>query len=161
MASSRLVAVAVSALMAGGVVWPDRPAAHTSPAASPTLWPRGGGCTRLEPTRVRLVSADGRTVPPTAPAAVKERAATELFYAMPGGLVASTIIPPAGFLPQDAEPATARAFGFDAPDDPLALAVWRARYRGMRRIIPSVPCLAHRSGSSAFSGRAAAVVQVR
>jgi hypothetical protein len=45
-------------------------------------------------------------------------------------------------LPQSATPAVARAFGFDAPDAPVALAGWRARYSGYRGTIPSEPCAA-------------------
>ncbi|MCF3135567.1 G1 family glutamic endopeptidase [Streptomyces olivochromogenes] len=61
----------------------------------------------------------------------------------------STIVPPQGFRPQTAGPATARAYGFDAPDNPKALAAWRAKYQGYRETIPSVPCVGP-SGKSAL-----------
>ncbi|MEU7060664.1 G1 family glutamic endopeptidase [Streptomyces sp. NPDC046197] len=60
----------------------------------------------------------------------------------------STTVPPQGFRPQTAAPATARAYGFNAPDAPTALAAWRARYKGYRATVPSVPCLAPSRKSS-------------
>ncbi|MEU9986068.1 hypothetical protein AB0E10_04530 [Streptomyces sp. NPDC048045] len=53
----------------------------------------------------------------------------------------TTTVPPRGFRPQTAAPATARAYGFDAPDNPKALTAWRAKYKGYRETVPSVPCL--------------------
>ncbi|UXY25132.1 hypothetical protein [Streptomyces sp. HUAS TT20] len=72
---------------------------------------------------------------------MRAAAGQELTYRLPGGATMSTVVPPQGFRPQTAAPATARAYGFDAPDNPKALAVWRAKYKGYRETIPSVPCL--------------------
>ncbi|MFF1281979.1 hypothetical protein ACFVY4_14635 [Streptomyces sp. NPDC058299] len=86
---------------------------------------------------------------PSATRAVRAAAATELTYRLPGGATMSTIVPPRGFRPQTAAPATARAYGFDAPDSPKALAAWRTRYDGWRETVPSVPCVGP-SGRSAL-----------
>jgi hypothetical protein len=100
-----------------------------------------GDCTPVAATHTRLVGADGTTVSSSAAAAIRDAAGTEFTYALPGGATMTTIVPPKGFLPQTAAPATARAFGFDAPDDPTALATWRARYSGYKQSIASTPCL--------------------
>ncbi|MGW2572560.1 hypothetical protein [Streptomyces sp. NPDC001537] len=79
---------------------------------------------------------------------VRASAGKELTYSLPGGATMTTIIPPKGFRPQTAAPATARAFGFNAPDNPRALVAWRAKYKGYRGTTPSVPCLAPSRKSS-------------
>lgn len=130
----------------------DGPVAASS--VDQTFLAQGRECTPLKPTRTRLVDANGRTVSPAASIAVRKLAATEQSYTVPSGETMTTIIPPVGFLPQEAAPATARAFGFDAPDDPIALAAWRAQYRDYRGSIPSMPCIGRRGGSVRHGHRA-------
>ena len=98
------------------------------------------GCTPLPLVGTRLISPAGGTLASNASASAIASAATERVYALPDGSTMSTIAPPQGFLPQKAAPATARAFGWDAPTDPAALAAWRARYSGYQQTFWSVPC---------------------
>jgi hypothetical protein len=122
------------AVFTGGVI--PAHAASASTATDPAA-----ACTTLKPTSSRLISTAGTTVGADAAATTRAQAATQLTYALPGGVTMSTIVPPAGFLPQNATPATDRAFGFDAPDNPTQLAAWRAKYKGYHTTIPSVPCV--------------------
>ncbi|MFF1765744.1 G1 family glutamic endopeptidase [Streptomyces sp. NPDC058249] len=79
---------------------------------------------------------------------MRAAAGKELTYRLPGGATMTTIVPPQGFRPQTAAPATARAYGFNAPNSRKALAAWRAKYQGYRETIPSVPCLGPSGKSS-------------
>ncbi len=143
----RKVLVAASSMAIATAAYVAVPAttAHAAPVADTAS---ATGCTPLSATRTRLIGSDGRTVSTSAAAVVRAAAGKELTYSLPDGVTMSTVVPPQGFRPQTAAPATARAYGFNAPDNPTALAAWRAKYKGYRETVPSVPCLGG-SGSSA------------
>jgi hypothetical protein len=140
----------VSALLVAGVVGiaPSAEAQEQAPssagssfAASPET-PGADSCTPIQPVQTRFIGADGETVSPSDTARLQEQqVATELTYDLSDGAKMSTIVPPVGFLPQNATPETARAFGFDVPDSPAALASWQANYQDYKETVPSVPCI--------------------
>lgn len=144
----RKALIATSSMAVAAAAYVAVPASPANAASVAGSTP-ATGCKMLSATKTRLVGADGRTVSPTAAKAVRAAAGKELTYRLPGGATMSTIVPPQGFRPQTAAPATARAFGFDAPDNPKALAAWRNRYKDYRETVPSVPCLGA-SGKSAL-----------
>lgn len=146
-ASSRVrkVLVVASSMVVAAAAFVATPA-NAAPGADSAP---AKGCRTLSATQTRLVGADGKTVSASAAQAVRAAAGKELTYRLPGGATMTTIVPPQGFRPQTAAPATARAYGFDAPNNAKALAAWRAKYNGYRETIPSVPCLGP-SGKSAL-----------
>jgi hypothetical protein len=99
-------------------------------------------CTPLKATRTRFIGANGKMVAASAAATETSAVAREVTYTLPGGAIMSTIIPPDGFQPLKASPATARAFGFDVPNDLTKLAAWRKKHAGYTKTVPSAPCLA-------------------
>jgi hypothetical protein len=136
----RKVLVAASSMAVAAAAYVAAPATPANAAPVADSAP-AKGCKTVSATQTRLIGADGKTVSPLAAQAVRAAAGKELTYRLPGGATMSTIVPPQGFRPQTAAPATARAYGFNAPDDPKALSAWRAKYKGYRETTPSVPCL--------------------
>jgi len=146
----------VSALLVSGIASAPAQAHASAPAGSPqaetndtsdttdTTDSSNGTCTPLKATHTRLIGADGQTVSGSDFAAVGVQTAKELTYTLPDGATMSTIIPPAGFLPQNSTPETARAFGFDVPDEPDGPALTSAMqetYKDYKFTVPSVPCI--------------------
>jgi len=106
------------------------PTADSGAASSSGL---GQPCQPLPLVESTYFDADGRTLDPNATAADRKAAANKRVYLLPDGRKMSTIIPPAGFNPQTADVATAKAFGFTE----------RERDGSYRRTIPSAPCASH------------------
>ena len=99
----------------------------------PTSTSQNQSCTPLPLVGSSYVAADGSDLGPSATDAERGVAAHKKEYLLPDGRIMSTTIPPAGFDPQKASPAAAKAFGFTE----------RERDGSYRKTIESVPCASH------------------
>jgi hypothetical protein len=158
--------VVASALLVSGIAPAAAQAHPLALAGSPqadttdTTDNTNGTCTPLKATHTRLIGADGLTVAESDLAAVRGLSAKELTYTLPDGATMSTIIPPAGFLPQNSTPETARAFGFDVPDEPNGPALTSAmqeKFKDYKTTVPSVPCIGAQPISSPLQPAATGV----
>jgi hypothetical protein len=160
LASALLVSViAPAAAQAHALAPADSPQAETNDTTD-TTDNTNGTCTPLKATHTRLIGADGQTVSESDFAAAQGQAAKEVTYTLPDGATMSTIIPPAGFLPQNSTPETARAFGFDVPGEPNGPALTSAlqgKFKDYTSTVPSVPCIGAQPISSPMQPAAAGV----
>jgi hypothetical protein len=106
----------------------------TGPTAAPDATATSRSCTPLPLIASTYIAADGSTLGPNATDADRRAAANKRVYRLPDGMTTSMIIPPVGFNPATASPATAKAFGFDDQEK---------NYSGYRGTIASVPCASH------------------
>lgn len=103
------------------------------------------GCSPLRPSITTPIDASGHPLSGKSLSGSPGPVAVRLLYRLPAGVTMTEVIPPQGFLPQNATPAEARAYGFDAPKSQKALATWRARYAGYQRTIVTPPCVRRHS----------------
>jgi hypothetical protein len=132
------VVVGLLTLVLPGCASTGAPSAATTPNRAPTSTTTsasvpGGSCRPLPLVSTTYIAADDSRLGPNATDADRRKAAIKKEYLLPDGRTMSTIIPPDGFDPETADPATARVFGFDEPK----------RYAGYRGTIESVPCASH------------------
>jgi hypothetical protein len=124
-----LIASSVTALAAA--TFAASPTALADTASTPS---QNQSCTPLPLAASTYIAADGSTLPDTAKDADRGAAANKRVYLLPDGMTTSMIIPPVGFNPATASPATAKAFGFDDQEK---------NYSGYRGTIASAPCASH------------------